>query len=713
MNAAGWRAATGRRAQQILRGYDRYLRLANLFDDPSTWISRAKDRWSGGTHYEVAGELLRMQTTARGIELGPRPGKLTGPPTEILTWQEVKRLALSVPPHVREELVQAERELTAHAGRYPRFVATGIAVGCGPRPAIGPLTEAQAAYQQQMAAWEAAGELELWQGRQSTLKAAVGGLLDKALPLVDDTEPEDLLELLDQTESGPVRPVGPDAPPTRRQDGLTGRAGTPPANISSGEVPMAVIGVGRETIPVAAVRRALPVGSRLQVFYLRGQREQTEPDVRTVTKQSGYQMVTSSAAVPKGSRLAWAGVSAERDANGILIIRDAEGSPVVAYKPLTNGDPDPTAATMPVDQPLKPRYAEARRTTDPSTLDDIAGSEIPTDRRAAAENPHTAAVTLVRLAADEHVIVRRAAAGNPNTPAAALERLADDPDQAPAVNETKVSWLVARNPNTSAPTLTRLADNDDPMVRAAVGRHLNAPPALLEQLAAPGPGRTWVDSDVRQALASNPNTPPSILASWENCDGFTMPLVAKNPSTPTDVLERLSRDTATGNSTRAAAATNPALSPSVLWRLALEDDDTWVCAHAARNPNIDDVDAHRVALDKEPEVRRALAANEHVDPAVLERLQADPDPVVRSVLAMNPSLTPATIHALTNDETPSVRAAAAANPATPAGARTDRDSPGTKAAIHPQAAASTAGRPATSTDPGPAPATRTPTPTPM
>jgi len=69
--------------------------------------------------------------------------------------------------------------------------------------------------------------------------------------------------------------------------------------------PTRSIGAGRGPISVAEVRRCLPVGARIQVFYLGGQREQTEPDVRMVTKQTSYEMVSN----PLGSdRDTWPGL---------------------------------------------------------------------------------------------------------------------------------------------------------------------------------------------------------------------------------------------------------------------------------------------------------------------------------------------------------------------------------------------------------------------
>lgn len=150
----------------------------------------------------------------------------------------------------------------------------------------------------------------------------------------------------------------------------------------------APIGTNREKIRAAAVRRELSPGSRVQVFFLKGPRRDEAPDVRTVTKQTSYEMVTTSPAVPKGSHLTWAGQKAERDTSGYLIIRDSDDTPFVAYRPLAPGD-TPATVTPPIHRDLEVRYTEARNTSDSAVLDDIAAIGIPLNRSTVAQNPHT------------------------------------------------------------------------------------------------------------------------------------------------------------------------------------------------------------------------------------------------------------------------------------------------------------------------------------
>jgi hypothetical protein len=624
---------TSRRSQhELLRSWSGWP-LTSILLDP-TEVAQVREAGWSGTHHRDPETGERIVGTADGLGFGV-DGSWRNP-VEVIPWAEVEAIARAVPDDVREQLVAFRGRWRDNQSAYPRFVASAAAVGCGPIVPGEPLTPRQEAYVRELEAFEASGVLPAWEQQRAVLEAERLDLHARALSL-EGAEAGDLLELLEDQQVG--------------------------QSVATAAVePMRPIGEDRARIAIAEVRRTLPVGSRVQVIYLNGQREQTTPDVRTVTKQTSYEMVTAPVGGEKGSHLGWSGQRAERDANGVLIIRDADGTPFVAYMPLADGSPEPTEATLPIDPALELRYTEARRTTDAATLDDMAGSEIALNRRTVAENSATSPATLDRLAADEDLRVRRAVAGNPNTPAEALDRLAGDPDEAKELGETKVRWLVANNPRTAETTLARMVGDPDAMVLAAIGRHPHASAATLEHLAStPAPGRKWVDADVRQAVASNPNTPPRLLAGWENADGNTMAQVAKNPATPADVLERMSRDTSTGNHTRALAATNPSLPAAALYRLAHEED-AWVREHAAKNPNIDAADSHRVALDQEPKVRRALARNEHVDPGVLTRLQADPDAWVRVALAKNPSIPPETLQALLNDANPRVQEAVEQNP---------------------------------------------------
>lgn len=535
--------ASRRRQRELLRAWPTWA-LTSILLDPAEVVRVSEGGWSG-THHRDQESGERVAGTTEGLGFGVDDSWRN--PAEVVPWPEIEAIARAVPDDVRNQFVEFRARWRAHQSAYPRFTASAAAIGCRPVVPGQPLTPRQEAYVREYEAFEASGVLAAWEERKTALEAERLGLHVRLLGAGAAEESGDLLDLLEEVQL---------------EQSVTAAAAEP----------IMAIGELRERISVAEVRRTLPVGARIQVFYLSGQREQTTPDVRTVTKQTSYEMVSTPLGADKGSHLAWASQQAEQDASGIRIIRDADGTPFVAYKPLAPEDPAPLQATLPIDPALVVRYTEARRSADPDELAAIASSEIALNRRTVAENHAASAATLAGLGTDEDVKVRRAVAGNPNTP-------------------------------------------------------------------------------------------PRILAGWEHADGNTMAQVAKNPSTPSDVLARMSRDTSTGNHTRALAATNPSLPVAALHRLAHEDADAWVREHAATNPSIDAADSHRVALDQEPKVRRALARNQHVDPEVLTRLQADPDPSVRVALAKNPAINPATLHALRGDANPRVQAALEQSPA--------------------------------------------------
>jgi len=152
---------TDRRAQQILRPYGGWM-LTDILIDPDAGISSAKSSFYGATGYVVDGARCRMQTRAKGIELGHED------PREVLPWTQVKRIAGAVPADLRERLADHRRRSRQHPADAPRC-ADHIHRGVYAR----------------------------WLAERAALNAVEGCLQDEALPLsVADAEPTDLLELL-------------------------------------------------------------------------------------------------------------------------------------------------------------------------------------------------------------------------------------------------------------------------------------------------------------------------------------------------------------------------------------------------------------------------------------------------------------------------------------------------------------------------------------
>jgi len=118
-----------------------------------------------------------------------------GAPEELLTWAQVKRLAAGIPKDLRQEILQLRRRWNQYQARYPRFVASAEAMGCGPLPRSGPLTARQAMYVEEEA-FGASGGLEAWQANTADIETERVRLHDRALPLASSDDSTDLLELL-------------------------------------------------------------------------------------------------------------------------------------------------------------------------------------------------------------------------------------------------------------------------------------------------------------------------------------------------------------------------------------------------------------------------------------------------------------------------------------------------------------------------------------
>lgn len=120
----------------------------------------------------------------------------------------------------------------------------------------------------------------------------------------------------------------------------------------------------------------------------------------------------------------------------------------------------------------------------------------------------------------------------------------------------------------------------DPAYRWNVARNPSTPADILAELA------NDEDDDVRGAVAENPNTPADILAELANDEEvYVRYIVAANPNTPADTLAELAadKDDEIWN-VRTRVAKNPSTPANVLRQLA-NDTNTYVRKGVAANPN--------------------------------------------------------------------------------------------------------------------------------
>ncbi|WP_062377493.1 hypothetical protein [Demequina pelophila] len=122
-------------------------------------------------------------------------------------------------------------------------------------------------------------------------------------------------------------------------------------------------------------------------------------------------------------------------------------------------------------------------------------------------------------------------AADPSTSGTDLESLSRRADP-------RLRQVVASHAFCPPAVLARLAEDPDVRVRCAAAVHPALPAAAMRRLAA-----NVEDVDACEALASNPSTPPTVLARLARHPGMNVRLhVARNVSADTRTLETLARD---------------------------------------------------------------------------------------------------------------------------------------------------------------------------
>lgn len=344
--------------------------------------------------------------------------------------------------------------------------------------------------------------------------------------------------------------------PNPRDGSAQGTAEPLPGTVTPEAV--VVIGEGLGRIPIAQVRRDLPVGQRVQVVY--PGEAGGEPDVRVVASQETSHMWTDRPGQPGHMRLDWAGLTAEKDSSGVITVYGSGKAPIATFIPLGVGEPG--YRDLDDRNPTTVAIGRARTSTDPAELVELAGSYSGTVRHLVAANRATPDEALARLArgADESLArdilrreylpraviweladhpaesVRRDVAHHRSADAAVLDVMAD------RYEECQV--LVAENRNTSRDTLHRIAETGTHMARVTAAGNPSTDYQDLDRLAATG--SAWA----KEAVAGNPSTPEYVLRRLHRdpkAESGVLSALVRNPSTPKDVvaniMSRSSRDT--------------------------------------------------------------------------------------------------------------------------------------------------------------------------
>jgi hypothetical protein len=213
-----------------------------------------------------------------------------------------------------------------------------------------------------------------------------------------------------------------------------------------------------------------------------------------------------------------------------------------------------------------------------------------------AEDPKTTPAQLSQLAMNREPLTLNRLAKNPNTPADGLAKVVETSqgfyygDKGDSIRQA-----VAENANASTQTLMKLAGDSGYFVQQAALDHISKiaedPAVTQDTLNELGQSK---DAQVLGRVARSKSASPELLTKLSDTFTNVRAAVAENPSTPPELLEKLSTDTSP--TTREGVARNSASTPEMRAKLA---------------------------EDPEESVRSALAGNKVTEPALLAKLATD------------------------------------------------------------------------------------------
>ena len=265
-------------------------------------------------------------------------------------------------------------------------------------------------------------------------------------------------------------------------------------------------------------------------------------------------------------------------------------------------------------------------------LAELAESDSAAVRFTVAHNPYTSTATVGALMDDEDRDVRNAAANNPNGPPDRLATLASSPDETQRLRASRAAAC-------DAATFAALAADPSLLVREAVALNRHTPPSVLALLLSDGTdmirtfaaahrsngaalngllddGKLWTDAAVAVGAASNPACPRRVLAALAtDSNPDVAHHVIWNPSTTEEMRDTVLRRFA-GGILRERMFAGPGL------------------AKGSETPAVGERTVRFLASDGADKERRILAAAHPDSPAALiEALAADPEESVREATA--------------------------------------------------------------------------------
>lgn len=203
-------------------------------------------------------------------------------------------------------------------------------------------------------------------------------------------------------------------------------------------------------------------------------------------------------------------------------------------------------------------------------LDELSGDIDVGVRRAVAGNPNTPAELLDQMQKDT-ILVQQMVAGNPNTERRTLEKMR-------GITDEEVQVGLSMNEHTPEDMLRRLASTDNDRILRNLAENCSTPTDILDDL--------MKNPDLYRNLARNPHLSESSIRALFATDPHQtnyrmLQIIASNPSTPNDILEKLAEHEFA--SIRECVATNPSISTELRLKLA---NDRWVCGEILREYEI-------------------------------------------------------------------------------------------------------------------------------
>lgn len=195
----------------------------------------------------------------------------------------------------------------------------------------------------------------------------------------------------------------------------------------------------------------------------------------------------------------------------------------------------------------------------------------------------------------------------------------------------------------------------DPRAALEAASAHDTPPHLLESLA------HHVDTTVRRAVASNPNTPALVAGTL--AASFPQNFL-DNPALPLWLLENVNFFATLEYSSRASLARFSHVPDDVLRRLATDEDSYIRRIVAARTDLKTELIAHFID-DPSTHVRKELAENPITDVQTLDRLALDSHEWVRSTVSKHARLSATSLQLLATEKSYYIRAQVAVHENTP------------------------------------------------